>query len=762
RAVWIDPLGAPKTLTSDTAPTIPPLHARAIVIAPDGRPVANALPRFHESSSATHSILDPVRDHRYGAVGGEVEVAQPLVLYGKVSIHRFSGSVLARHSSGAQVVGDTLMFWPGRDGILHASEQEGYQPVEHLIPEIVTPPLKAIPGDKGRVPESEGVNLLQRTWQSLAAPSVKPGTKIPLTQLLTTENGWEITDEGDGISVLAVNPDAGRHAYSQYTVGVPVDGLVNLFEMALSGLSASDFFEFFNAGRNFGLDMAANYVTRLSGHMVQPGEVHLLANVPGIQQILGYSWLVFNHVGAGPLYERFFQGIVTKNLLPAASRTPLHLIHQALDKDVKDFFAEHQGDFTERFISTLRKTFEAYERTREILKEEDLSPNLDIGVHTALNINEALNSALRGELNSSSSEKFTQSNLIGMDVDYPLDSNDGRITPPLVLIELRHFVPASHNFLEHGGFSSPEEVNLSFKKAADVARVSHQQAQALQRKLTSSDRLADQARRTLDVLSTWISLSDAAQQISVQHESGAVRQLLTAEEAEKIRGWVDSFAESGTVDPDLNHRLRRLAAATQNLKPLVEKDRSANSADPLARTTRAAEKLMGILSGHSNRDATTSIPESLEYGTTTDNPDVDLLDPHEFRRYTTAPSHLHWRGASRVKHIDESIRNLQRIPVENYSARHTGLKDLMDQVREYSDSTQNSGRRRGVDSLRSQIEHELRIYDSLIKADETSDQVERYQHVLNALDNVRQLKETTPAAAMKFRFLKLRADSKSW
>ncbi|MER6540641.1 hypothetical protein ABT215_44225, partial [Streptomyces sp900105755] len=696
-----------------------------------------------------------MRDHRYGAVGGEVEVAQPLVFQDGAA-DGLSGRVLAYHSSGAKIVGDTLRFWPGRGKILHTSEQEGFRPVKHLIPEIVTPPLKAIPGDRKRVSESEGVNLLQRTWQSLAAPSVKPGTKIPLTQLLTAENGWEITDWGKDLTVLAVNPDAGRHAYSQYTVGVPVDGLAAVFDMALSGLSASDFTAFFNAGRDFGLDIAARYATHLAGRTVQPGEVHLLKNVPGVQQILGYSWLIFNNIGATPLHRRFFDGkTVIKNLLPAASRIPLYLIHQTLNPEVKNFLTENQVNFTERFISALSENFNTYGLTREVIDWEELSLDMDIGVMTEVRISDALNSALRGERNTSLGDEITQYELAGMRSGYPLDNNDGRIALPLVLIELRHFVPASHDFMEHGGFSSPEEVRLSLRKTVDVARASFRHAQALQQKLGSGSRYADQARRTLDALPVWTSLADAAQQISVQHESGAVRQLLTAEEAEKIRGWVDSFAESGKVKPDLNHRLRKLAAVTENLKPLVEADKNTDHADPLTRTTRAAEKLLAILALRNSRDVIVHTAESAEYRLPASKPDADLLDPREFQKFTTDPSPLHWRGASRVRHIDESLRNLRRIPVENYLARHTGLKDLMDQAREYSDSTQNARRRRGVDSLRSQIEHELRIYDSLIKADETPDQVERYQHILNALDNMKQLKETTPAAALKFRFLKL-------
>ncbi|MEU3796069.1 hypothetical protein AB0F07_40960, partial [Streptomyces fructofermentans] len=252
---WIDPLGAAKYFVSGESPTISPSHARAIIIGPDGRVVPGALPDFQESTSTAHSIISPARDHRYGAVGGEAEIAQPLVtLQGRAE--KLSGKVLARHLSGAQIVGDTLDFWPGRGKTLHTSAQDGYRPVKHLIPEFVTPPLAVIPGDGGRVPLPAGVDLLQRTWTGLSAASADRGSKIPLNQILTEEDGWEINEIADHLYVLAVNPDAHLHAYAQYTVGVSVDGLAALLDMAASGLSASDFSPFFMAGRNFGLGVA--------------------------------------------------------------------------------------------------------------------------------------------------------------------------------------------------------------------------------------------------------------------------------------------------------------------------------------------------------------------------------------------------------------------------------------------------------------------------------------------------------------------------
>lgn len=605
---WIDPLGSANHLISGEVPAISPSHSRAIIIGPDGRVVPDALSNFQESTTTAHSVIDPARDHRYGAVGSEVEVAQPLVLLQGRAVE-LSGKVLARHSSGAQIVGDTLTFWPGRGRTLHTSEQDGYQPVKHLIPEFVTPPLAAIPGDRGRVPESAGVDLLQRTWNGLAAASADRGTKIPLNQILTEDDGWKIDEIANDLYIQAVNPKAHLHAYTQYTVGVPVDGLAAILDMAVSGLSASDFSPFFTAGRDFGLGIAAEYATQLTGRTVRLQEVPHLTNVPGVQQILGYSWLVFNHVGAVPLWRRFFSGsTVVKNLLPAASRAPLHEIHQALNTDVKNFFAGHHQQFADRFISALNDNFDVYGKTRENRFEEELGLDSETGIGIAdMTLGDMLNSALRGDSETASGDVITQDDIIGMKNDFPLDTNDGQIAQPLVLIELRHFVLDSHNFMEHGGFSSPREVSLSFQRTAEVARAGFQHAQALQEQLRSGASPAHQARRTLDALSAWTSLSDAAQQISVRHGSGTVRQLLTAEEAERIRGWVDSFAKTGTVEPALSSRLQALLATTKDLKLPLKR---ANTADPLAEATGAARALLALLSRHERETAArpTAVP----------------------------------------------------------------------------------------------------------------------------------------------------------
>ncbi|MEU3796059.1 hypothetical protein AB0F07_40895, partial [Streptomyces fructofermentans] len=513
---------------------------------------------------------------------------------------------------------------------------------------------------------------------------------------------------------------------------------------------------------------------QLTGRKVHLAEVQYLANVPGVQQTFGYAWLVFNHAGAVPLFDRFFRGsTIVKNLLPAASRTPLHVIHQALNTDVKYFLTENRNRFKDRFISALNENFDTYAETREDLAKEELSLDSETGIGISyLALGNILNSALRGDSTSTSGDVITQEGVIGMKRDYPLDTNDGRIAHPLVLIELRHFVPDSHDFVEHGGFSSPHEVSLSFERTADVARAGFRHTQSLQEQLSSSTSPVHQARRTLEALSTWTLLSDAAQQISVKQGSDDVRQLLTAEEAERMGGWVDSFAANGTVESTLSSRLQALLETTKDLK--LPPGRS-NTADPLAEVTSSARALLALLARHESEEAArlTSVPtqatgyvERIVSGDGTgregQNPetsrprdpgnsrDADLLEPEDFRRHTTDPSPLHGRGMSRVRRIDDNLENLQGIPVENHRARRAALDDFLEQVRQYRDSTQNANRYQGVASLHSQVEQEMRIHDSLIRAEDAADQAERHQHLINALGHLSQLQDAHPTASRKF------------
>ncbi|MGI5255551.1 hypothetical protein [Actinacidiphila glaucinigra] len=608
QAVWVDPLNPSKNVLFDKVPEIPPSHARAIIIAPDGRPVTDALPRFQESTSIGHSIIDPIRDHRYGAVGIEVEVAQPLVtVQGDDDVFDFSGHVLARHSSGVQVMGDVLDFWPDRDGVvLHATPQTAGQQTYHLIPEIVPPAINTLQGDEGRISQSEAMRLLTQTWRNLAAPPAPLGTKIPLSQILTPEDGWKVSDDAIALHVLNANPKASVHAYGQYTLGVPVDGIANVFDMALSGLATEQFTPFFAAGRNFGIAVAADYATQLTGRTVQLHEVRYLTNVPGVQQVLGFSWLVFNHAGAVPLWRRFFDGsgIIVKNLLPAASRVPLHEIRKALDTNVKEFFTEYRTSFSNRFISALGENFETHGRTMEEFPIGKLGLDEKAGVdETDMTLRDVLDSALEGKVETKLGHPISQGVLIGMREDYLLDNNGGKIETPLVLIELRHFVPGNHNFVEHGEFSSPGEVNIAFQKTVEVARASYRHAQALQEQVRTGFPPAQRARRTLDVFSAWVSLAEAAQEVSARHESGTVQQLLTAEEVREARRWVVSFAESGKTEPALGRRLQELVAATVDVKPKNKTDRTTDTADPLKKARAAAQTLLDLLSPHEGRNA---------------------------------------------------------------------------------------------------------------------------------------------------------------
>ncbi|MGW0999849.1 lonely Cys domain-containing protein, partial [Streptomyces sp. NPDC002523] len=435
RVVWVD---VQASRVSDVPPPIAPSEARAVIVDATARVAAHALPDHIESASPEHLLVDPARSHQLGKIGWEAELEYILVAEGLLP-----KKVVARHpGTGFEIVTDEREFFRGQDDKLYlnrdqAVEKAGGEPRSEvrLIAELVTSPLAVLEEDAGWVDGEVGFEQHMRTRRLLERTD-REGHSFLLSELLTEEDGWEIEYEAP-VEVLPSVSGAGHAAYTQFTVGVPAAGLAPLLELVRSHLDSPWLGLLIDAGRDFGDHLAAEYAQRLLERPVTPNEALFLTDLVGLDALRGYAWLAFNHVAALPLWKRSGYRVLAKNVLPAASRTPLDVLRGSLDEEVKDFLVDHEGTITTLFENHVRDLVEEFLRgapdfvgdTQHILEER--------WKEGTISTRDYLETALIGSARSGA--EVTQHALLGME-DYPdLDTNGGRITHPLALIELRDY-----------------------------------------------------------------------------------------------------------------------------------------------------------------------------------------------------------------------------------------------------------------------------------------------------------------------------------
>ncbi|WP_409468598.1 hypothetical protein [Streptomyces sp. HC307] len=91
------------------------------------------------------------------------------------------------------------------------------------------------------------------------------------------------------------------------------------------------------------------------GRDVRAMQLPYLSRVAGVDELYGYAWLMFSHVSAYPLAQRFFPGL-TKNMLPAALRNPFSTLRTSLSRPVRSFLKRNELFIVERFEQVLRRT----------------------------------------------------------------------------------------------------------------------------------------------------------------------------------------------------------------------------------------------------------------------------------------------------------------------------------------------------------------------------------------------------------------------
>ncbi|MER6691047.1 lonely Cys domain-containing protein, partial [Streptomyces minutiscleroticus] len=450
---WVD-LSAPATRTlSSQAPPFAAAEARAALIGPSGQVLPDALPAFLQSSSTTHAVLDAATErNRYAGVGLEVEDRRFFFIQG---LAEPDAKIELATAPGLKIVTDWTDFWRTADGNfhLHRPETAPGEPEPFLesytIGEFVIEPMASVTGERRQSPQ-QVLDRLERALDGVAGAR-QGGT--PLAELLPASDGWTIKDLGPRIRVL-VAPDPGGYDHTfltQATPGYPADRLRDLQDTAAAHLTAPWLRPLVSLGRGYGRDATAHYVRRLLGRDDVPSELMpFLSGIPDIEEVWGYAWLAYHHVAARPAGVVIqgaalpgAQPMLTKHLLPVASRNPLDRILRALRPRTRAFLAgrltplgEDLSALTERARATIARALEEYQRK--------LSPDrpyfagfFDTAASAAPSPREHLTAAFTGR--TSDGRLVTQQETVGMDDHPQLDTDEGRLRIPLVLPELREF-----------------------------------------------------------------------------------------------------------------------------------------------------------------------------------------------------------------------------------------------------------------------------------------------------------------------------------
>ncbi|MFJ2478416.1 hypothetical protein ACIOWI_36760, partial [Streptomyces sp. NPDC087659] len=570
RIVWLNPSATAEVTTDLPSQAPAPAEARALVVGPSARVVAGALTPFLASTSTAHAMVDPASSHQYGAVSPEYEEKHILEFDGPQPLQGQALAVyvadnLAPHDPPPKIVVEHSPFYRGSNGVLYAWEDEALQATEGIKPEveayltdeIALSPLAALDEDEGRMSIEEGAQLLRDTRQRMAGASLQV-RRLRLASLLAGTK-WQLTDFGRQCWVVPSPGGVGHPTYAQITVGVPAGGLFTTLEAVQDRYVHPDHADLITGGKLFADTLATRYAGGFIGRNIQRAELPFLTGLPGLDDLRGYAWLLFNHVAAGPLHARFFQDVPIKEVLCAASRTSFDQVLQTLDRRAMKYLKQDTTNVLTIFNRVLYVTIQNCQQRFAVSDDTDGTESMLDETPFAsakFTLRDYLMTGLRGQTPDLTVVKQWDS--VGM-TDYLLDTNNGLMKPPLVLLELRDVSGQT-------GKMTDDEVEATLHQVAATSRYASNQAKRFP---NSPEVLTDsEAAGLLDdpLIRNLVEVSNAIGGL-IMPQSGEIQLWMNESDWTSLAREAARYAaRGGIISPMVSSKLQELQDALQQLQ----------------------------------------------------------------------------------------------------------------------------------------------------------------------------------------------------
>ncbi|MEU2289179.1 hypothetical protein ABZ614_46195, partial [Streptomyces sp. NPDC013178] len=325
----------------------------------DARVVEDALPEFVPSDSLGQALVDPATHHEYGYGGWERELPIPIRWQAPSGQSAYGLVVAVHRDSLLQITLDYQRFYEagGAYYTYRAEAEEHGKPEQRDYPvlEIVSPPLAFYPGEWSQWDAASMQKLSDDTYEAVAAAGGKIiGHGKTIADVLLAKDGWEVNPL---VADAKIDPPlAGRwkgFSHTQFTVGVPVGGILHLLEY-VTGMRQRGFFDqLVDPASQFGRVLAQRFAEQQGGAARSSMDATGLQRDPLVREVWGYGWLVFNHVAVVPYQLAAKVRVIPKNLLPAALRNPFGEVRKALHPTVQQFFEDNAGRIGQLFQETL-------------------------------------------------------------------------------------------------------------------------------------------------------------------------------------------------------------------------------------------------------------------------------------------------------------------------------------------------------------------------------------------------------------------------
>ncbi|WP_329138172.1 hypothetical protein OG552_29835 [Streptomyces sp. NBC_01476] len=390
---------------------------------------------------------------RGGGGGVEAEFTEVLRLArGKGTPGNNVRKPIAR-GDGFEVTVETKEFYRGSDGRLFrrkedAEKQTGkVREVTLAIPEFVAGVHKVLPSED-RIDDGPAFVALRRLEERFAV--LGPEREfIPVEEAFPAEDGWEVTDLGQGawIERRVIGDWQGAHVH--YTLGVPVHGLREFLEHVRDHTWRDESRGYLTRahltdGLSFGDELASRYAVwreHRDGGLASwalPAEqvAALLADDPVVTALRGYGALLHDQVAA-LVHFWIYEGLNKVNAA-VLSRNSMSDVLAALPQDARVFLAADALPAMAAMERRIRARLPEYDREYARFYDETAPASL-----FDLTISDEQDRTIReytwAGLVQGGSRPMAQDYAFSIHDLPELDTEDGNAALPLVVIEVRSY-----------------------------------------------------------------------------------------------------------------------------------------------------------------------------------------------------------------------------------------------------------------------------------------------------------------------------------